>query len=176
MKTKLIPIIFALSGLWIFAQPVADLSETRPKNDVSISLLGDVSLFSFGYERLLITSPNFMLTGKLGLGYNQEGLFSIVFCFSPPCNLGPSKRFEKYITLPHHLTVNFGEEKKFFEFGIGGTIYRRGYLPYFMAGFKLHPLLSNKLSLRIFAQRRLFIRDNADIIYIPFGMSFGVAF
>ena len=176
MKTKLITTLFALYGLLGFAQPAADFSETRPKNDVSINLLGDASLFSFGYERLLIASPNFLLTGKLGLGYNQEGLPSVTFCLSPPCELGPSERFEKYITLPHHLTANFGAEKKFLEIGIGGTIFSGGYVPYVIAGFRLHPLVSDKLSLRIFAQRRFFFKNTSDIIFIPLGMSFGLAF
>lgn len=175
MKTKLITTILALCGLLGFAQPTADLSETRPKNDIGINLLGDASLFSFSYERLLIVSSNFLLTGKLGLGYNQEGLPSITFCLSPPCELGPSERFEKYVTLPHHLTANFGAEKKFLELGIGGTIFSGGYVPYVIAGFRVHPLVSDKLSFRIFAQRRFFIKNTADIIFIPLGLSFGVA-
>jgi hypothetical protein len=176
MKTKLITTILAFCGLLGFAQPTADFSVTRPKNDISISLLGDASLFSFSYERFLIVSPNFLLTGKLGLGYNQEGLPSITFCLSPPCKLGPSERFEKYVTLPHQLTANFGEEKKFLELGIGGTIFSGGYVPYVVVGFRVHPLVSDKLSFRIFVQRRFFLKDTAGIIFIPFGMSFGVAF
>lgn len=176
MKTKLITTILALCGLLGFAQPTADLSGTRPKNDISINLLGDASLFSFSYERFLIVSPNFLLAGKLGLGYNQEGLFSFTFCLSPPCIPSPAIIFEKYVTLPHQLTANFGAEKKFLELGIGGTIFSGGYVPYVIVGFRVHPLVSDKLSFRIFAQRRFFLKDTAGINFIPFGMSFGVAF
>ena len=177
MKTKLITTILAFCGLLGFAQPTADFSETRPKNDISINLLGDASLFSFSYEKLFIVSPNFLLTGKLGLGYNQEGLLSsFTFCLSPPCAPSPPTKFEKYVTLPHQLTANFGAGKNFLELGIGGTIFSGGYVPYVIAGFRVHPLVSDKLSFRIFVQRRFFLKDTAGIIFIPFGMSFGVAF
>lgn len=170
MKTKLIAAILTLSGLCVFAQPAVDLSETRPRNDVSINLMGDASILSVNYERLLVVSPNFLLAGKFGLGFNKEDLFT--FCLSPPCELSPIKT---YFTLPHHLTANMGGNKKFMEIGIGGTIYGGGYVLYGTGGFRIQPLESEKLVFRIFLQRRIFQASSSDIIFIPFGLSLGVA-
>lgn len=170
MKTKLITTILALSGLLGFAQPVADLSETRPRNDISINLFGDASLISFNYERLIVVSPDFLLAGKFGLGYSEEDLFS--FCLSPTCEASPIK---KYATLPHHLTANIGGKKKFLELGIGGTIYGGGYVFYGIGGFRIQPLESEKLTFRIFAQRRIFQASTSDILFSPFGLSLGIA-
>lgn len=181
MKTKLITAILTLSGLCVFAQPAADLSETRPKNDVSINFFGDASIFSLSYERVLlhssnyflagIFSPNFFLAGKLGVGYGVEGIS--LGCFSPPCLESPPEK--KYITLPHHLTANIGNGKKFFEFGVGGTFFNGGYLSYATVGFRVHPLVSEGLSFRIFLQRR-FLREPSPLDFLPLGLSFGFAF
>lgn len=181
MKTKLITTLFALSGLLGFAQPAEDFSETRPRNDLSINLLGDASIISLSYERVLlhssnyfiagIFSPNFFLAGKLGLGYGVEGIS--LGCFSPPCLESPPEK--KYLTLPHHLTANIGNGKKFFEFGVGGTFFNGGYISYATVGFRVHPLVSEGLSFRIFLQRR-FLREPSPLDFLPLGMSFGFAF
>lgn len=170
MKTKLITTILTLSGLCVFAQPAADLSETRPRNDVSVNLMGDASILSINYERLLVVLPNFLLAGKFGLGFNKEDLFS--FCLSATCESSPIKT---YVTLPHHLTANMGGKKKFMEFGLGGTIYGGGYVFYGTGGFRIQPLESEKVVFRIFLQRLIFQTSSSDIIFSPFGLSLGVA-
>ncbi|MEZ4826274.1 MAG: hypothetical protein R3C61_08265 [Bacteroidia bacterium] len=142
----------------------------RPLNSISLNMLGDASAFSIQYERLFTVTSNLFLSGKLGLGYNEE----FIFCFFSPCTP------EKYLTLPHHITGNIGSGRNFFEFGFGGTIlYGNTTEPYFfypMAGYRLIPLSKNKLNFRILLQVPVTGFNGHDILFSPIDLSLGFCF
>ena len=172
---KLILIFILLSiGIVLFAHdPIEtiDAIDSRPLNSVYINLFGDASIISFNYERLFLLSPTFILSSKLGLGFNEE--FKI-------CLFGPCPPEEKYLTIPHHLTGNVGKGRHFFEFGLGGTIISgnttQPYLFYPIIGYRILPLKSNKINFRVFGQIPFSGLETDDIVFIPFGLSLGISF
>jgi len=171
MKKIALPIILLFTGIVLFAQNQEDTLDLRPVNNISLNLLGDASIISINYERQFLLSPNFILSGKLGLGYNTE--FKI-------CIFGPCSPPENYLTIPHHITGNIGKERHFFEFGLGGTIINgnttQHYLLYPIVGYRILPLRSKKISFRIFTQIPFSGLETDDIIFIPFGLNLGLSF
>jgi hypothetical protein len=150
----------------LFAQKSEEIIETRPLNSFNINLLGDASLISFNFERQYLISSTFILTSKIGLGYNKEFLI-----------FGSNQ--EHYLTIPHHITGNIGKGKHFFEFGLGGTIISgnttQPYLLYPIVGYRILPLKSNEINFRIFGQIPFF-ETHATIPFIPLGLSLGISF
>jgi hypothetical protein len=116
-------------------------------------------------------SSNFFLTAKLGLGYNEEDQWCLFGGCDPP---------EKYLTIPHHVSGNYGKGRHFFEFGVGGTIINgetsQNYLVYPFAGYRLQPFISNKFIFRAFACIPFTGLDTEDILFVPFGLCFGISF
>jgi hypothetical protein len=151
-----------------------DSTVVRPSNSIYLSLPGDVSLIAFNYEKQVFISPTFIITGKVGLGTNQE----FQLCLFGPCSSPP----EKYLTFPHHITGNIGKGRHFFEFGVGGTWMKgsisRTYLLYPILGYRIQPLQASKLNFRVFGQVPFTGLDSDDynFIFIPLGISFGVSF
>ncbi len=141
-------------------------TEKRPVNSISLNLLGDASLMSLHYERLILITQDFILSIKFGLGYNQE--FQI-FGSSP----------ENFLTVPHHVTGNWGEGRSFFELGLGGTIIagdiNQDYLFYPIIGYRLLPLKTNAFNIRIFGIIP-FYRLETEIYLSRIGLSMGVFF
>lgn len=164
MRRKILITAFIFAGLTLFAQ-----NNDRPLNSIQINLLGDASIISINYDKQFLISSTFILSGKLGLGYNEE--FKI-------CVWGPCSPSEKYMTIPHHITGNIGKGRHFFEFGLGGTIISgsadKNYLLYPIVGYRILPLNSNKVNFRIFGQIP-FSGLPEDIIYIPVGLSLGIS-
>jgi hypothetical protein len=94
-----------------------------------------------------------------------------------------------YLTLPQHITMNFGKRKSFFEIGIGGTLFIGKDLPnngtvyydvYPIIGYRLHPLLSKKVNFRIYSSfpPSFIISDWETFTFwwFPFGISLGIGF
>lgn len=163
--------ILLFAGRLLFAQNEDDIIDSRPLNNISLNFLGDASIISFNYERQFLVNSSFILSNKLGFGYNEEFEF---------CIFGPCSAAEKYLTIPHHLTGNIGKGKHFFEFGLGGTIITgnttQHYLLYPIVGYRILPLKSNKLNFRIFGQLPFSGIVTDDILFLPFGLNFGVSF
>ena len=148
-----------------------ELPEFRPENNMYVNLLGDASIISINYERLFFMSSNFFLTTKVGIGYNEEEQWCIFGGCDPP---------EKYLTIPHHVSGNFGKGRHFFEFGVGGTLINgetdQNYLLYPFAGYRLQPFITNKFIFRAFACIPFSGLEAEDILFVPFGLCFGVSF
>lgn len=162
-----------LLGYVVFglAQTYNDASQ-RPLNTFNLNLLGDASLASIHYERLLEVDSTFLMAFKLGLGFNRQ----FRLCLFGPC----SSPANKYLTVPMHVTANAGGGRNFFEFGVGVTLIR-GKTPirqmsYGIIGYRLQPLESNKNVFRVFAQLPFSGFENEDILFIPLGFSFGGSF
>lgn len=167
MRKIILMTILLTTGNILFAQKNEEIIETRPLNSFNINLLGDASLISFNFEKQYLISSTFILTSKLGLGYNEEFL---LFGHNP----------EHYLTIPHHITANIGKGKHFFEFGLGGTIIcgntNQPYLLYPIVGYRILPLKSNKINFRIFGQIPFSGLETDDIIFVPFGLNLGISF
>lgn len=151
------------------AQDPTELVDSRPKNGLYLNFLGDGSALSVNYERLFFLRQDFIISGKLGLGFNEEFQMCLGGCNSVP---------EQFTTIPHHVTGNYGKGKHFFEFGFGATyassIATRYYLVYPMIGYRLLPLMTNKLSFRIFGQIPFSGLESTSFIFSPIGLSLGV--
>lgn len=73
-KLKISVLIFTTFILFISmnAQDPDNTMRTRPKNNLSLNVLGDVALISGNYERIVPLFPQFLIVSKIGLGYNEN--------------------------------------------------------------------------------------------------------
>lgn len=167
MKRALLIICFALSACFTQAQSQGEPSLNRYNNNLYLSLLGDGSLFALNYERFFEIKSNLFLAGKIGIGHNEE--FRIC--------IGPCSPSEKFLTIPHQVTANFGSRKNFFEVGLGGTVItgetKENYFLYPIISFRRESLKPKRFNLRIFASVPFTGLDTRDILFWPVGISFG---
>ena len=174
MKTLLFILLFTLSGFIISAQNNSDSPGVRPLNNVNLNVLGDASIISLNYERLFLISENNFITAKLGVGYNQElQLFS----------WGSDTPSVDYITIPHHISANFGKTRHFLEVGLGGTYFKGNtpyhYLLYPLVGYRFQPLKTNNINFRVFVCypfKGIDSKETDDKIFFPIGLSAGICF
>lgn len=171
MKTTILTVFFFFLGMIARTQPLADSSQARPLNGVSVNLLGEATLIGFNYERYTFLGPNIFITAKIGLGYNTET--PSFGCLSPPCAELPPP--VNYFTIPHFISVNLGGKKSFMEIGLGAAFAGKHYLPYAIYGYRALPLKSHQFFFRLFIHRKL-SNYYPDIIFIPFGVSLGGVF
>ena len=167
----LITTLLVVSTL-LFAQNNDELLDARPVNSININLLGDASIVSINYERQYSIVPGLILTGKMGVGIQEE----FQLCFSEPCVTSP----DNYVTIPQHITLNRGNKRHFFELGFGGTLIgghqTLAYIIYPIVGYRFLPLQSDRFNFRIFGQIPLVELGTNYILFIPFGLSLGISF
>ena len=164
MKRNILTLTLALCSIVVFSQ---ETDTKRPLNSIYFNLLGEGSLISANYDRLFPISPNFHISGNIGMGYNQE---IIILGESIP---------DRFLTIPHHLTGNIGKKQHLFEFGIGGTQllgqdYSK-YAIYPIIGYRLQPMKSKKFFLRAslhFPLQKIEDEWSFSIIGLSFGKSF----
>jgi hypothetical protein len=177
MKTIILLIILLTSGTNLLAQNKEEPTAKRPRNNVNLNLVGNASLISINYERLLLIKPIFFLSGELGIGYNTTVSFNFFGAFG-----AEESGSTNHLTIPHHITGNLGKGRHFFEFGLGGTIITGGlhnYILYPIIGYRLQPLRSKKVNFRLFGSYPIYgkdVEDTLDIIFSPVGLSLGVCF
>lgn len=171
MKTIILIFILLLPGMETYSQNPEKMVDSRPLNSVYLNFFGDASFISLNYERQFLVSKTFIISSKVGLGYNEEFQF---LCF-PLCLSN-----EKYLTVPHHITANLGKERHFFEFGFGGTnVIGNESQPYFfypIVGYRFLPVRSGKFNFRAFVKIPFSELESDNIIFIPLGLSFGISF
>lgn len=168
MRTIFLTLILLSHHTGLISQnPIAALN-TRPLNSVYFNLLGDAALISINYDRLFILDPSFAISGKLGIGVNKE----LDICIFGDCD--PSITF---ISIPHHITCNYGQGGHFVEFGVGGAYFlehpTQAYLLYPILGYRYVPLKSGKLNFRVYVHYSY--KGNSSLL-IPFGFSLGLGF
>lgn len=146
----------------------------RPLNSLYVSFMGDFSLFAVNYERSIPLKAGIHFSSKIGLGYLRE-IFCIYSC----------ENDHGFVTIPHHLTANFGKKRSFLEVGIGATyVINKVYLPYATVGYKFLSLEEGKINFRVYGQLPLLYEDappersfyTDDFLFIPFGVSVGWGF
>lgn len=121
MQGFLIVFFLFLSRL-VLAQQAEDM---RPKNNLGINFFGEASLISLYYERVRFFHSTRLLALKGGVGYHEE--FKIC--------LGPCPSPKQFLTIPHHVGINWGKGRHFFEMGAGGTFFTNdAKLPYIVYG------------------------------------------
>jgi len=167
MKRNILLIIGAFSGLTIVAQNKIDIiEEKRPINNIFVTLLGDASLVSINYEKLFSLSSSCILVGKLGAGYHG--------------NEYKNGSISSVLTIPHHLTCNFGKKSLMAELGIGGTLFSannyRPYALYPIAGFRIQPPLPMMVNFRFFVILPVGGFHGFAHRISPVGLSLGVSF
>lgn len=154
-----------------YAQEAEPVPVKRPEFNISANFGGDASLMSLGFEKLFFLKSGPVLAAKIGFGFNQE--FQL-FSSEDPSN---------FFTLPHSFSVNLGNGKRSFgELGIGGSWItdntEHHYLVYPMIGYRYHPFKNPGFSFKAWAFWPFGQIDNvedADIMIVPLGLSFGVA-
>ena len=172
-KILLISIIL-ISGYKLNAQQEKNSALTL-KNNVTLSFLGNGSFMSLDYERLFFLAPNKFISNSFGIGGGSE----IEFCLngSSPCS-----STKGLLTVPHSLTANWGRNRHFFEFGIGGTIVigntNENYFLYPILGWRIQPNKSKlgRNNFRLFVSVPFSGIETEDILWIPIGISYGVLF
>lgn len=102
-------ILFCLSNFFAFAQKT-DSSRVLPKNSVYVELLGNGILGSLNYERIFWQKNNWRMAGRIGI--------------SAFPNLDKDSDNLKYFqyTVPTELSLLYGKNRHFLEFGAGVTL------------------------------------------------------
>jgi hypothetical protein len=150
-----------------YAQSQREAIDPRPLRNLNLNIWGDASLISLNFERQYIIEEGLILSGKIGLGYNQELSFF-------------SNSTDQFFTIPHHITMNGGEGRHFVELGLGGTLIgganSQPYLFYPILGYRFLPLRSKKMNFRIFGHIPFTGLDTEEIYFVPFGINVGYSF
>ena len=175
MKPTVMFILFTLTVLSVQAQSDTLPALFKPGHTINIGLHGDASIVSISYERLFHIRPDHFLTGKAGLGFNQE----VDFCILPdvfPCE----KKERNFLAIPHHVTSNYGRGNHFGEIGLGGTFLigntKSYYIVYPILGYRYLPMKTDALCFRIFAMYPFAFSQDIAIWRIPVGVSLGGTF
>lgn len=166
---RILPILFLLISITLNAQEPDDIKKIRPRNNISLNVLGDVTLLSGNYERILPLTPNILMAAKIGIGYNLD-IEAVWADYS---------RKDNYFAVPMHLSTNFGKERLFLELGYGYTYLRNTkestFAHYPLIGFRMLPTEKERCSFRMFFYLPLnFLPEN--YFFIPLGFNFGYAF
>jgi hypothetical protein len=170
MRTIVLISYFAFLTLALSGQ--GDLSAGRPLNGVVVSFIGDGANVSLNYERLAKINDYIFFTGRLGGGYGKQ--------LTPE---GESDTVARpvYLTVPLQITLNAGKGRHFAEAGIGSTAAIGRVSPHFLyyltAGYRLQPLRSGNLSIRVYGNWLFNSREGfRNLYFVPFGASLGVCF
>ena len=171
MKKIVWVLLVLLSVSETYAQNEVIVPENRSDYILSANLAGDLSILSFGFEKLFFLKPAFTLSAKVALGFNQE--FNIFTTEEPPTN---------YFILPHHVTCNFGKNRSYLELGVGGawvsSTLGAFYLVYPMLGYRYHPFKNPGFSFRAWLYYpfgKEFTAFSGEVMFVPVGLSFGIA-
>ena len=165
--------LFLLVCKILYSQEInIDTIPPRPMNSFNLNL-GDASGISLSYERLFKIGENFLLAGRIGLGFNEEYRLCL---FPHDCETAT----EKYLSVPASVTMNFGKMKKFFEVGIGSTKLHgsldQHYWLYPIIGYRFQPLIAGKFNFRINFSFPFGGYNMDDILFAPGSISTGVLF
>lgn len=171
MKALILAILISLSaGMTASGQDNYGPGNTRPLNSINLNFLGDASIISLHFERLFPVNTSWLISGKLGVGYNEE----FQLCLFGSC--GPKR---SYVTLPHHITAVYGKNRHFVETGLGGTYLfgdtEQNYFVYPIIGYRFMSRGPDKIIFRIFVQVPFSGLDTEDIVFVPVGVSIGMA-
>ncbi|MEA1873560.1 MAG: hypothetical protein U9N51_03895 [Bacteroidota bacterium] len=172
MNKFILILCFFCIGRTVFAQEYMQTDYATPLNSISINFLGDASITSLNYSRIIPTHTDVFINTKFGIGYQKT--FDI-------CLWGGCDTPLKFISFPHHVTGNFGKKRSFLELGIGGTfLCRKDYLNYLLypiIAYRLIPLKLYRVNFRVYAHYVFYSTNKErDIFLVPMGISVGLSF
>lgn len=164
MKRVIFLLFFCSTIYGLLGQDKTAISQA--KSDLHVSLFGDASIIAFNLERRFPVAPKLFLTAKVGVGAGTK------FCFFGCSN--------PYLTLPHHITVNWGKNKRFLELGLGGIGFprtlRNNYILYPILGFRFLFSKNHESVGRLFLTYPLNDFDRKQVSFSVFGCSLGTRF
>lgn len=187
MKKFAYILCITLSATFCLAQDIIQTDTYRPTNNLYLDLFGGGSIFSVNYEKIFLSRKNSFLNFKLGAGYTQGKSDAVIGKTPKEINvlsLGVY-HYEKttdysaptnHLSIPAHLTFNYGMGKHFFEIGVHYTYYLpvksvvHSYGP--LIGYRFHPLKSDKGIFRFYLNIPM-EGFNEIHWYSPIGISFG---
>ncbi len=167
MKKKLF-VLVAIGWMFVFygyAQQDNQEPESRPLQSVAFNILGEASGFSFNYERFFVLNDKMLLSAKIGMGVVHEFEF---------CIFGNCSPLRTFFTVPHHVTLNLGKRRHFFEIGMGGTLLGGYYILYPVAGWKIIPEHTGGFYFRLFLEHPIQRPEGVRVIFWPLGLSLGM--
>ena len=167
MKQFILVFIFISTLGRLSGQASDSLLLQRPLNSINFSVLGNGSKVAFYYEHMFRINPWFFISGAFGFGYSEEENLFYIGTQPPP---------HKYTTLSHFVSANMGKNRCFVEFGIAGNLFPGEYMFIPMGGFRLQPLRTGKLNLRVYGSYPIGGVRSVDILFIPVGLSAGLCF
>ncbi len=148
-----------------YAQEGDQEPENSPLQSVAFNILGEASGLSLNYERFFVLNDKMLLSAKIGMGVVHE--FEL-------CIFGNCSPLRTFLTVPHHVTLNLGKRRHFFEIGMGGTLLGSYYILYPVAGWKIIPEHPGGFYFRLFTELPIHWSDGARVIFWPIGISLGV--
>lgn len=162
---RLVFVLLCLMHLTLFSQ--SD-TEDRPKNSLMLNILGDGSIVSLNYDKLLAIGEKFMISAKLGVGFNVSYSFGY---------FGGSSSSDGFFTITNHALGVIGEGNHLLEVGLGGTAIagntNHNYVVYPILGYRLAPVYSSNVTLRAFVHVPL---QQRDVLFSPVGFAIGYCF
>jgi len=170
MKTFVCLALIHLSLLTAQAQRTGTPESGNHREHVGVNLIGDLSWISVHYDVLFPLGEQLFLSGKLGFGYLPEKRI-----LPKPEDNRPDHH---WVTLPHHLTLNFGKGNHFLECGAGSTVVigspTSAYVFYPMLGYRYVPNNPNEPYLRLTGYYPLTGLDRLDTFFLPIGLTVGL--
>ena len=173
MPGKIIKPLIILAFLSISVMPVlrgqGGNPYLRPLNCIHLNVLGDACIISLNYDYLYYNVRKFFISGIVGIGYSESMTL-------------PNEN-TSLLSLPLHVTGNYGEKKHFFEFGFGGNLFFYDFYKYWdysvypIVGYRFQPMKKDKVNFRVYASYPLNHPIDLDYYwFFPVGVSMGFCF
>ena len=182
---RIIKVVVCLLLVVNCCYPIAAQKEQRHQSIYLNLAGGDGSAVSLNYDHILKLPAGLLLSGKLGVGWAADSRIIQADLKGTPAH---------YLTLPHHATLLFGKEERYYELGLGGTgmILVSGELeggeayPYKELYYFFYPLIGCRLQsigdssfyIRVYAALPLngIIPRETELVFQPVGISTGFSF
>ena len=134
---------------------------------LEVNILGQGSLMSVMMEKRFRSNGRSFIAGRIGLGYQEE------FC------LFDCSQANRYLTVPHSMTINLGGWSHWFEMGLGGIylsdspVSRYNVFP--IIGYRYMSQTPNRFFFRLAIHAPLEGWSSQDYLFWPAGLSFGAS-
>lgn len=163
-------IVLAFSAVCNFA--VAQVSDTVAipmyLEGLEINILGQGSIVSMMYEKRSRLKGKTFFTSRIGLGYQEE--FCVLDCGKP----------DRFLTLPHSMTLNLGGWRHWLEVGLGGVLLLespiKNYEIFPIVGYRYMSYTPNRFFLRLSLHAPLEGWLSREYVIWPAALSFGASF
>ena len=178
MKRFVLIIASLIFSFNTYAQEEDNSHKKRTQSAINVRAYGGFSYTSINYESIFHLNERNFISGEIGFGYG-EGAPYIMWAAETP-----SRHF---LTIPHHITGNYGKGRHYFEYGLSGTVlyvlnqngYESEFHSYVLApkiGYRFLALKSKKMYFKINASFPIHDFEEGTSFYVPVGLSIGYIF